>query len=116
MLKVIFDHDFDHDVLRGLKLLLPDFDYTTAQLEGLDRLHDLKLLVWAAKAGCHLITHDENSMPTYFGQLLTKGETLTGTFVVPRRIPIRQMIDELYILITSSEPSDWTNILKILPL
>ena len=116
MLKVIFDHDFDHDVLRGLQILLPDLDYTTAQSEGLDRVHDLKLLRWAAENGRHLLTHDENSMPRYFGQLLGKGGTLTGTFVVPRRIPIRQTIDELYVLVSSSEPSDWTNILKILPL
>lgn len=115
-MSVILDHDFDHDVLRGLKILLPGLDFTTAQLEGLDRVHDLKLLLWCARAGRHLLTHDENSMPRYFGQLLGRGETLTGVFVVPRRMSMRQMIDELNLVIGATESSEWTNILKILPL
>lgn len=91
-------------------------DFTTAYKAGLSRSDDRRLLLWAANEGRILVSHDESTMPKHFGYLLERGENLSGTFVVPRRLPIRQMIDELAIIIGCSESAEWNNILKILPL
>lgn len=116
MLKPFFDHDFDHDILRGLKARLPEMDFTMAYLAGLSRSDDRNLLLWAAKAERVLISHDESTMPKHFGYLPERGENLGGAFVVPRRLPIRQMIEELSVIIGRTEHAEWNNILKILPL
>ncbi|MEW6158513.1 MAG: hypothetical protein AB1813_13855 [Verrucomicrobiota bacterium] len=42
MLRVFVDQDFDHDILRGLRLHLPNLDAVTALQAGLDRKTGLK--------------------------------------------------------------------------
>jgi hypothetical protein len=44
MLRVFVDQDFDHDILRGLRLRLPDLDAVTALQAGLDRKSDPEIL------------------------------------------------------------------------
>lgn len=48
MLRLLFDQDFNHDILRGLLLRLPDVDAVTALQSGLDEAADPELLDWAA--------------------------------------------------------------------
>jgi len=55
-------------------------------------------------------------MPKRFAALLDKSSDLTGVFIVPRRLPIGQAIDELEIIISYSHNEEWQNIVKILPL
>ena len=40
MLRIFVDQDFDHDILRGLRLRLPELDAITALQVGLDRKSD----------------------------------------------------------------------------
>lgn len=116
MLKVIIDQDFDHDILRGLIRRLPALDFVTALEAGLNEAEDPQLLIWAAANERILLTHDRKTMPRHLAALLTQGRSLAGIFIVPRRLPIGQAIDELEIMITCSEPEEWQNIVKILPL
>jgi hypothetical protein len=46
MLRLLFDQDFNHDILRGLFLRLPDVDGVTALQAGLDEAPDSELLDW----------------------------------------------------------------------
>ena len=48
MLRVFVDQDFDHDILQGLRLHLPDIDAVTALQAGLGRKSDPEILTWAA--------------------------------------------------------------------
>jgi hypothetical protein len=116
MLRVLIDQDFDHDILRGLVRRLSGLDYTTALEVGLSEADDPELLLWAAENGRILFTHDRKTMPKHFAALFDRGETLAGVIVVPRRLPIAQAIDELEIIVSCSEPNEWQNIIKILPL
>jgi hypothetical protein len=49
MLRLLFDQDFNHDILRGLLLRLPDVDGVTALQAGLEEAADPELLDWAAQ-------------------------------------------------------------------
>jgi len=116
MLKIFVDQDFDHDILRGLVRRLPALDFVTAFESALSNAEDDWLLLWASANKRILLTHDRKTIPKHFAALLEKGNDLTGVFIVPRRLPIGQVIDELEMMIACSETEEWQNIVKILPL
>jgi len=116
MLKILIDQDFDHDILRALIRRLPKLDFVTALNAGLSELEDQDLLLWASANKRVLLTHDRKTMPKHFVILYEQGKPLQGVFVVPRRLPIGQAIDELEIMITCSTIQEWQNNIKILPL
>ncbi len=49
MLRLLFDQDFNHNILRGLFLCLPNLDGITALQAGLKEAPDPELLEWAAQ-------------------------------------------------------------------
>lgn len=116
MLDILIDQDFDHDILRGLIRRIPQLNYVTAHEEGLSEVKDNELLIWASRNNRNLLTHDRKTMPRHFGSLLGKDVDLAGIFIVPRRLPISQAINELEIIISCSYFEEWKNIIKILPL
>ena len=102
MLKLVIDQDFDHDILRGVLRRLPELDFVTALEVGLSESEDPQLLLWASANERILLTHDRKTMPKHFAAHLDKGNNLTGVFIVPRRLPIGQAIDENEIIISCS--------------
>lgn len=116
MLKILIDQDFDHDILRALVRRFLNLDFVTALQVSLSEVEDKELLLWASANNRILLTHDRKTMPWHYAELFDKDETLAGVFVVPRRMPIGQAIDELEIIISCSETEEWRNIIKILPL
>ena len=116
MLKILIDQDFDHDILRGLIRRLPELDFETALGVNLSEVEDQELLRWATTNERILLTHDRKTMPRHFAELLEQNVMLAGVFVVPRRLPIGQAIDELEIMVSCSAMEEWQNIIKILPL
>src|SRR5688572_18275980 len=99
MLGILVDQDFDHDILRGLRLRLPILDAVTALQAGLDRKSDPEILAWAAGQNRVVVTHDRNTMPGHAYNLVRKGEPMVGVFVVPREMPVGTAIAELELLI-----------------
>ena len=48
MLSLLIDQDFDHDILRGLRLRVPTLNAVTAREARLDQMSDPEVLAWAA--------------------------------------------------------------------
>jgi hypothetical protein len=116
MLSLLIDQDFNHDILRGLLRRLPDLDSVTAYEVGLSEAADPELLVWAARETRILITHDRTTMPNHAAELIAKDQAIAGVIIVPRRLSIRQVINDLEIIVTCSEVHEWSNIIRYLPL
>ncbi|HXG66865.1 MAG TPA: DUF5615 family PIN-like protein [Blastocatellia bacterium] len=116
MLRLLIDQDFDQDILRGLLRRIPDLDAVTAYEVGLSAASDPTLLAWAAENGRILVTHDRRTMPDHAAERIVAGERMPGVFVVPRRLPIAQMIDDLEIMVTCSLENEWENVIRFLPL
>src|SRR5438874_2019264 len=116
MLRLLVDQDLDHDILRGLSRRIRGLDAVTAFEIGMSEATDIELLTWAAQAGRPLITHDRTTMPTHAAGLMNEGKDIAGLFVVPRRMPLRQVLDDLELIITCSESDEWTNVMRYLPL
>ena len=116
MLRLLIDHDLDQDILRGLLRRVPDLDSVTAYEVGMSQAPDPELLAWAADAGRVLVTHDRRTMAVHAARRLATGDDIAGVIVVSRRIPISIAIDELEIVVLCSEPQEWQNLVRHIPL
>jgi len=116
MLRLLIDQDFDQDILRGLLRRISELDFITAYQGGLSTATDPALLAWAAQEKRLLVTHDWRTMPSHAATLIAAGESIAGLLVVPRRLPINLVIDELELIVICSDEADWQNIIKRLPL
>lgn len=77
---------------------------------------DPAILDWATNNERILLTHDRATMPNFAYERLNRGEEMVGLFVVNDRMPIRQAIDELLLLVNYSEQAEWKGIVLYLPL
>ena len=47
---------------------------------------------------------------------MATGMDVTGIIVVPRRLSIKDVIDDLEIIVGCSDVTEWTNVIRHLPL
>lgn len=116
MLRLLIDQDFDQDILRGLLRRVPDLDAVTAYEVEMSEAEDPALLAWAAEAGRVIVTHDRRTMPAHAARRLAAGNDFSGVIVVSRRIPLSTAIDQLEITVMCSEPDEWQNLIRHIPL
>ena len=116
MLSLLIDQDLDHDILRGFIRRIPDIDVVTTLEIGMTGATDSELLSRAAQDGRIIVTHDRKTMPRHASDLMAAGKNIAGLIIVPRRIPLHQVLDDLELMITCSEPDEWINVIKYLPL
>jgi len=116
MLRLLIDQDLDHDILRGVIRRIPQLDVVTAFEIGMSSATDPELLARAAQDKRVLITHDKTTMPVYAANLLREGKTIAGLIIVPRRLALHQVLDDLELMITCSEADEWNNVIRYLPL
>ena len=116
MLRLLSDENFNGDIVRGLFLRQPDLDLLRVQDIGLRQIDDLTILSWAAENERITLTHDRATMPDFAYQRLVRKELMAGLFVVNDRTSVRQVIDELLIVINCSEQAEWQGIVLYFPL
>jgi predicted nuclease of predicted toxin-antitoxin system len=113
---LLSDENFNGDIVRGLFLRQPNLDLLRVQDVGLMEVEDPEILDWSAHHQRILLTHDRATMPDFAYARLVSGKPMTGLWVVNNRIPTRQAIDELLLLINCSEPDEWVGIVLYLPM
>jgi hypothetical protein len=116
MLRLLIDQDLDHDILRALMRGVTRLDAVTAFEVGMAKATDPQLLTWAAREGRVVVTHDRRTMPAHAAELMSAGKNIAGLFVVPRSLPLRQVIEDLELLVTCSENAEWVDVIRYLPL
>lgn len=116
MLALLSDENFNGDIVRGLFLREPGLDLVRVQDVGLRTVDDPAVLDWAAQNGRILLTHDRATMPDFAYNRLANQESMLGMFVVNDQMPIRQVIDELILLVNCSQQGEWQNVVLYLPL
>ncbi len=116
MLSLLSDENFNGDIVRGLRLRQPNLDLLRVQDVGLREVDDPAILGWAADNERILLTHDRATMPDFAYERLVREEPMPGMFVINDRMPIRQAIDELLMLVDCSEQAEWKDVVLYLPL
>jgi hypothetical protein len=116
MLRLLFDHNFNHRILRGLEKRIPNLDYTTPQKLNRIKEKDSEHLEWAEKENRVIVTHDVNTFTDAAYKKILNGEKMFGLIVVPQNMPIGVAIDELEIITTCSKENEFENRIEYLPL
>ena len=115
-MRLLLDENFNHHILRGLKLRAPKLDYVIAQRTELQGVPDPSLLEWAAATDRILVTHDLATIPKYAYERVTASLPMPGVIVIPKTFPIGQAIEELLTIIECSAPNEHENQVVHLPL
>lgn len=116
MVPLLADENFNHRVLRGLRLRLSALDCLLAQETEVYQREDTDVLDWASLHDRVVLTHDVNTMTKYAYEWLAAGRHLPGVIVVPKELPIGVAIEELVILLYCSFPEEFPGRVIHLPL
>jgi predicted nuclease of predicted toxin-antitoxin system len=116
MLRLLTDENFNHRILRALRLRVQSLDYVTVQSEGLTSSTDEQLLEWAANNNRVIVTHDVRTMPDHAATRLAKQLGMPGLIIVPNKLELGQATDELQIIIECAGAADLKDGIYFLPL
>ena len=116
MLRLLSDENFNGDIVRGRLHSRPTLALRRVQDVGLEEADDPSILEWAAANNRILLTHDRATMPDFAYARVIAGQPMTGVFVVPDRMAVRQALDELLLIEDCSEQAEWTGLVVYLPL
>ncbi len=109
------DADLNQNIVKATLRLEPAIDFQTAQAAGLAHLEDPDVLRLAAEQGRILVSHDRRTMPTHFGQFIMS-EKSPGVLIVSQKLLISRVAEDLLLVWLASEPDEWINCLRSLPL
>lgn len=103
------DHDFDGDVVRGLRRRLPSLDLVRVQDVGLSAAPDPDVLEWAARENRVLLTHDFDTLIGYAWDRVRAGLPMPGVVAVRQGMAAGRVIEEIELIAGASEEGEWAN-------
>ena len=115
MLRLFFDHDFSHRILRGLARRIPDLNFVNPNQLGNKTESDENHLIWALENQRVVISHDVSTMSDAAYKRLKNGEPIFGLLLVPQKMAIGEAISELEMIICCSNEDEFENLVKFLP-
>jgi hypothetical protein len=115
MLLLLIDENFNHRILRGLRLSVPALDVVIVQETAMQGLQD-PLLREASVLQRVLVTHDLKTMPRYAYARVAAGEPMPGIIAVPDDLPIARAIEQLHIVVECCEDHELAHHVLYLPL
>ena len=101
-LRFLVDEDFDHDILRGLKLREPTLDLATLRERQMLGREDPQVLELAAKEGRVLLSHDKTTMRHFAMDRLREGKRMPGLLLVHRDAPMGRVIEDILLIALAS--------------
>ncbi|HEV8638344.1 MAG TPA: DUF5615 family PIN-like protein [Chloroflexota bacterium] len=116
MLPLAADENLDDAIFHGLLRQLPGLDLVRVQDTELAGAIDPVLLEWAASEGRILLTHDVKTMSTYAYERVAADQPMPGVVVINRSVPVRRAIEEIALIAVASDPEEWRNQVRWLPL
>ena len=116
VVRLMFDEDMNHHVIRGLIRRLPELDCATVLDLARSGDDDMAVLRAAAAEQRLLVSHDVNTMSAALGQLLAAGETSYGLLLVPQSLEIGRVIEDLELVCRATENEEWVGIMEFLPI
>lgn len=109
------DADFNQIIVRAILRREPTFDFQTAQAAQLSGLKDEDVLAIAAKEDRILVTHDRKTIPVHFADFIASQKS-PGVLIVPQKLPVAHVIEDMMLIWAATEPKEWINRIRSLPL
>jgi hypothetical protein len=114
----LLDEHIPHSLARGLLLREPAIQiFVIGGKSGEPGIEtpDQDLLRWIEEHGCLLVTNNRSSMPRHLSDHLAAGRHLPGILVVPRRLALGEIVDELHLIWAASQPDEYRDLIVYLP-
>lgn len=102
-MRFLFDENFNHRILRGLRIRIPHLDAIVAQDTDLKGATDPALLRVAAEQDRIFVTHDVRTVPEFVYDRISVGQSVPGVIIVPEAMPIGEAIEQLVTVIECSD-------------
>jgi predicted nuclease of predicted toxin-antitoxin system len=109
------DADLNRNIVAGVLRREPSINFQTAVAAKFEGLSDQEVLAIAAKEGRILISHDQRTMPLHFADFIVT-QISPGVLIVPKTLPISEVIDALILIWSASTADEWKNRIIFLPL
>ena len=109
------DADLDGRILRGLRRANREIDILTSAAAGLAGLDDPRVLRVASESGRILVSQDRSTMPGHFRRFIQDNQS-AGLLILREATPISAAIDDLALIWSATEASEWINRLVWIPL
>ncbi len=109
------DADFNKIIVTAAIRREPTIDFQTAQAAKLSGLEDEDVLAIAAKGDRLLVTHDRKTIPYHFAEFIAS-QTSPGVLIVPQKLPVADVVEDLILIWAASEAEEWINRIRYLPL
>ena len=116
MLWSMADENLNGDIVRGLFLRQSTNEVVRVQDAGLAGADDQRVLEWAAANRRIVLTHDRATLADRAFERVTAGQEMSGVFILNDRLPVKQAIDEILLMIACSEQAEWRGRVVYLPL
>ena len=116
MLRYLADEDLDNRILRALRRKNPGSDWLRIQDVGLSGCGDELVLQFAAQQQRVVLTHDVSTMAAAAYRRVEQGDPMPGVIVIPHRLGIGQVVNELILLANESQSDEWLGQVLFLPL
>lgn len=113
--RFIGDYNFNGEIIDGLIRREPSIDFLSGFEADLYGVADPDVLSKAANEGRVLVTHDQRTMPSHFGEFILRRQS-PGVFIISQRLEIGAAIEELLLIWSASESAEWMSRIVYLPL
>ncbi len=114
-IRFLADANFNQKIVAGLLLREPQIDFELPQNVIPERMEDPQVLELGAARGRIIVTHDVRTMPDHFPDFIAD-RSRSGLILVPTKMPIGEVIDDLLVIWQVSEAEEWVNQMRRLPL
>jgi hypothetical protein len=116
LIALVTDENFRGPITRGVRRHEPLVDIVRAQDVGLLSATDDALLEWAAANDRIVATHDKRTLIGSAYQRVRAGLPMRGVLKVPRHMDNSTAIGQIILVALCSEPPDFDNQVRHLPL
>lgn len=103
MVRFLADADLNQGIVAGCLRREPAMDFLSANQANLAGVPDPRVLALAAEQDRILVSHDFQTMPHHFGDLLQACGSSPGVLLVPQYMPIGEAIEELLLIWGASD-------------
>lgn len=114
-IRFLADANFNQRIVAGLLRREPQIDFELPQKVIPEKMDDPHVLKLAAARGRINVTHDVRTMPDHFSDFVSN-LSCPGLTLVPKKMPIKDAIEELLLIWRISEAEEWINQMRRLPL
>lgn len=109
--RFLADANLNQNIVSGVLRQVPEVDFQTAHEANLHGLPDPQVLALAAREGRILVTQDQRTMPTYFGEFI-KANNSPGVLIIPQKRPTRLAIEALILVWMASDGEEYVNSIR----